>query len=70
MKSYVIQFAMAAGRNFELRAERLSDARGAVGAQRQMFVEFARRHHKLGMENLRDARHWLQKYVQQQKEAA
>ena len=68
MKPYVIIWAVAAGRNFELRNERMCDARRAVGAQRKMFVEFAKRHHKIAMDNMRDARRSLSLLVQ--KEAA
>ena len=59
MKPYVIHWAMSAGRNFELRDECMSNARKAVGTQRELMVHIARRHHRIAMDSLGDARRSL-----------
>lgn len=59
MKPFAIHWAMAAGRNFELRDECMCNARKAVGSQRELMVYIARRHHRIAIESLADARRSL-----------
>lgn len=52
-----IRYGMYAGANFELRDLRIREARAIEpGSRRRMYVEFARKHHRLAMQWIADVR--------------